>query len=568
MVTNNGSSTRPQPNRVVAPDEMFDAEVDVVVVGSGAAAFSAALHAAWADQTVLMLEKGTRVGGTTFKSHGWTWWPNNSYLRAAGVRDEKIDALRYMAKLARPHHYQPDHPTLGLEPWEYQWLETYYDRGPDVLDSLVEHGALRVMHGAEVPDYFANLPEDKTPRGRVMMVSTDTGELGYGDEMVNQLDAARATAGIDLHLEHEVVQVLLNDERAVVGVTAQSPEGLRQFRARKAVVFGTGGFGRNQEYLDNFLAHPIHGSCAAITNTGDFIPIATSLGAQLRNMNYAWFAPTTFEKWVNGKDDPDYASLFAPPGDSMIFVNRKGRRVLNEHAVYNELAQGFFGWDGARSEFSNLFQLMIWDEDCQRIFNGYPNRNDNPIPPAGEDDSHVIHGQTWAELVENIRERLASLAERTGGYTLDDRFEENLAQTIDRFNELARRGKDEDFGRGENPIELILQTHNTPALRESDLPSKQLHPISDTGPYHAVIATAGTLDTKGGPLTNASAQVLDATGAPIPGLYGAGNCVASGSGKGYFAAGATLAPAFTFGAIAGRHAAAEPVKELRAPVTV
>jgi predicted oxidoreductase len=54
---------------------------------------------------------------------------------------------------------------------------------------------------------------------------------------------------------------------------------------------------------------------------------------------------------------------------------------------------------------------------------------------------------------------------------------------------------------------------------------------------------------------NAKARVLDATGAPIPGLYGAGNCIASPTGAYYYAGGGTLGPALAFGWIAGREAA-------------
>lgn len=135
----------------------------------------------------------------------------------------------------------------------------------------------------------------------------------------------------------------------------------------------------------------------------------------------------------------------------------------------------------------------------------------------------------------------------------------NLKETIARFNQFAESGVDLDFHRGETPIELA--NYGKP-VAGNDKPNRTMYPIRSTGPYYAVMTGAGTLDTKGGPKINASAQVLNADDQPIAGLYGAGNCIAAPAGQGYWAGGATLGPALTFGALAGKHAAASVLKEV------
>ncbi len=67
---------------------------------------------------------------------------------------------------------------------------------------------------------------------------------------------------------------------------------------------------------------------------------------------------------------------------------------------------------------------------------------------------------------------------------------------------------------------------------------------------------SGTLGTKGGPRTDPDARVLDVDGRVIPGLYAAGNAMASAMGMTYGGAGGTLGPAIVFGYLAGRDAAA------------
>ena len=138
---------------------------------------------------------------------------------------------------------------------------------------------------------------------------------------------------------HRVQRLIKNSAGEVIGVEADTAKGKKRFFARKAVVFCTGGFTHNVELRKNFQAVPIYGGCAANSNEGDFVYIASTVGAQLRNMNYAWMCPIVLEKALN--DDPSLVGTFSPSGDSMIYVNQYGKRVTNEKLAYNESAQAF-----------------------------------------------------------------------------------------------------------------------------------------------------------------------------------------------------------------------------------
>jgi 3-oxosteroid 1-dehydrogenase len=532
----------------------FDGEFDVIVVGSGIAGLATALFSRWHGNKVLVLEKASQLGGTTRKAAFWYWVPNNAAMRAAGTKDPKKDCIRYMARLSRPEMYNADAPRLGMPEWEYSQYEAIYDNASTATELLSKKGALEYRHCDFVPDYWAELPEDKAPKGRVLLPKGARETMSDGGEVaVKTMSAAAKNDGVDIRAGHRVQRVIKNAKGEIIGVEADTAKGKKRFFARKAVVFCTGGFTHNVELRKNYLSAPVYGGCAALSNEGDFIYIASTVSAQLRNMNYAWMCPIVFEKAM--ARDPGLIGTFSPCGDSMIYVNKEGQRVANEKLAYNEMAQVFFQWDGARSEYPNLLLIAVWDQRSQE--HSASDEYGRFIVPPGTDDAHLIKGATLAALSEAIGERLARYAHVTGGLKLAPDFEKTLAASIQRFNGFAASGRDFDFRRGERQVEHLFNGAVAPS---PSAPNPTMFPISEEGPFYAALLTGGNLDTKGGPKTNVSGQVLDDQDKPIAGLYGVGNCVASASARAYWAGGATIGPILAFAHLAAAAAHKERKK--------
>ena len=162
-----------------------------------------------------------------------------------------------------------------------------------------------------------------------------------------------------------MLDTLRDDDGAVTGLVVDRGDAAPvRFGARRAVIFCSGGFTHNPELARSFLKGHIWGGCAAPGSTGDFIAIAQRAGAQLGNMGNAWWGQIPVELALKTPSVP--ADIWQTPGDSMIQVNRHGRRFVNEKIQYNERTQAHFVWDPVRAEFPNLIGFMIWDARTAR----------------------------------------------------------------------------------------------------------------------------------------------------------------------------------------------------------
>ena len=595
-------------DRLTAP--LLDSDVDVVVVGAGAAGFSAALGAHRADPSarILLLEARPIHGGTSSRSGGRIWIPNNSDMRAAGFDDPRDMALKYMARLAYPDLYDPGAPNLGLDPRHHRQLEAYYDNGAEIFDHYRDEGILGWeverflpfpwnadplgMTGEYAPDYHPDLEENVPKRGRSVIVRRfeptgladaanfplpNYGASLAGVDMAQWLLVACLQRGIQIQLGARVIDLVTSRSdgltvvegvRVAVAVDDVTVGVTRTVLARRGVVFASGGFSKDRERLDaEFTGDRAFngGGCAVPTAQGDLVDIAGRHGIALENMDQAWFIQNIYEQYKLDPDSRTQANflLFQAywlNGDSMVVVNRNGIRVVNEKTNYDTRTRVHF-------EPDNRFLLCVMDQSCvDRYLIGLGGQ----LTPMVQ----TLIGP--ADTTEGLR---AAILERfdtdpaLASFGLADDFATNLDGTLERFEGFARAGRDEDFARGESSVELWwhsislyfqnFQVGDVPIVADPissnvdedgrPFPNPMMRPLRP--PYYAVILSQGLQDTKGGPAIDEHGRILAADGQPVPGLFGAGNAVASPSGAAYWGGGGTLGPAIVFGHLAGRAAA-------------
>jgi 3-oxosteroid 1-dehydrogenase len=549
-------------------------QYDVVVVGSGAAGMTAALAAAKHGLSAVVLEKAGHFGGSTARSGGGVWIPNNEVLRRDGVDDTAGAARSYLHSIVGDD-VPPDR------------IDTYLDRGPEALAFLLANTPLEMQWVPDYSDYYPEAPGGRLGGRSIEPRPFDRNRLGpdrallepdYGESPLNvavtQADFRWATmamrhprgvlrvlriglrwiwatlarkdlaargqafsAAVRIGLRDAGVPVLLDtalddllvEQGRVAGVLVTHGTDKRTIRARVGVVLASGGFEHNEAMRKEYQRAPIGTAwtVGAAGNTGDGIRAGERLGAALAIMADAWWGPAvplTGGPWFC------LAERTLPGG---IMVNDRGVRFMNEAAPYVEAVHRMYGGPNGQGEGpgENIPAWMIID---QRYRNRYFFAGRSPrqaFPGRWYEAGVVVKAPTIADLAAKI------------GVPADA-----LAATVDRFNGFARAGKDEAFGRGDSGYDGY---YGDPTVK----PNPSLGVI-DKAPFYAITIVPGDLGTKGGLVTDCAARVLREDGSVIDGLYAAGNASAPVMGHTYAGPGATIGPALTFGYLAALDIAA------------
>lgn len=557
----------------------FDKEVDVLVVGSGAGAMTAAVVASVEGlKDVLVIEKSDQYGGTSAMSGGGIWIPNSHYARAEGVNDSAEEALQYLKAV------------IGDEVSEER-LRTYVEKAPEMLEYLAKNSRLQYetvpysdyyperpggkeghrthqptpMHAKHLGEAFNALrepPPQVLVAGKLTMTMKEgrafltqakgwmftavlmalryyldipgrlkgkrSRRLTMGNALIGQLRWTMLERNMDLWLSSPLVELIEENGEVVGAVVKREGKNLR-IKARKGVVIGAGGFEHNQAMREQYLPKPTstEWSGSQINNTGDGILAATKIGAKTALMEHAWWAPSVK---IEGWDRP-YVIFAERSLPGLVIVNKAGKRFSNEAAPYLESGQSFYT---ANTEAEpTVPSYVVFDAVFRKKFPF------GPIPPGYTMPDSRMSKRVWNALKK--ADTIEELADKIG---VD---KAGLLDTVKRNNQYAVTGKDLDFQRGESYYDRYYGDKNT-------TPNHCIAPIAEA-PYYAIPIHPGDIGTKGGILTDANGQAVREDGTLIPGLYVIGNSAAAVMGSKYPGAGATLGPAMTFGYLAAKHMA-------------
>ena len=353
-------------------------------------------------------------------------------------------------------------------------------------------------------------------------------DLSLGLALVGRLRLSLMDRKVPLWLDTSL-EDLIADEGRIVGVLVEKEGRALRIQAKKAVLLAAGGFERNLEMRERYQRAPTSDRWTAgcETNTGDAVALAVAKGASLDLMGEAWWCPSMLVPLAS----PVRIVIYEKNLAGGIIVDRRGRRFMNEAEPYNDVGKSMYRAN--TSEGLAIPAFLVFDGTFRKKYACGPMMPGSTTPdwalPKVLEGNFFEKGQTLDGLARKI------------GVDAD-----GLIETVRRFNQFARTGKDLDFGRGDSLQDRYYTSTATG-------PNPSLGPI-EKPPFYAVKVYPGDLGTKGGFRTDARSRVLTDTGEVIPGLYAAGNCSAAAMGRTYPGAGGTIGPAMTFGYIAAEDA--------------
>ena len=435
----------------IAADEITAThDVDVVVCGLGPAGDAAALACAEQGLKVVAVEKQNRgnynsatIGGTNSKLH--EHW-GMTYDTDAWIADAMVDNA-FQGDMTLFKHF------LEKNGEAVDWYISHFD------NQNLDDYPLTFAAG-DFPDFRDEW--DKTALSRSWNTSLN---LPYPPgELADILAGILTEAGVEIRFNTPACQLVTDDAGKVTGVIVKGEGGYEQYNCAKGVVLATGGYEFNQQMLkERCRPRGVPGAwlTGAFGNTGDGLQMGIAVGAA---------------------EDEFPQPIMLDPEQLMPYlrVNKLGKRFTPEYEPYGHLAMAiqaqpgtydFYVVDGAIAE--KIDKIWTPSSSCY-----------------GPKEVWVGAATSENALKADTLEELAELMEVPA---------DEFVATINRWNEMAAAGKDEDF----------------------NFPGEMMMTI-DTPPFYATKEHADGLCTAGGLLVDTACRVLDRDRQPIEGLFAAG----------------------------------------------
>ena len=555
-------------------------QVDLLVIGAGAAGMAAALTAAVEGLQVLVCEKSEQLGGTTATSAGTIWIPGSTHSVRAGQtdtverariyldsvigqrRDRHLHALReaFLTSAARAIDYlerhgdvafaaatmHPDYLSnhagaalggraLNAMPFDGRLLGRDFHRIRSARPELMVLGGMMVSK-ADIPALLkpmASVGNARHVAGLLLRHARDRlrhrrgTRLVMGNALVARLFSSLRKHSVPISFGTSLVELTLRSDR-VDGAVIEDAAGRRIVHARRGVVLATGGVGWNAALRERLFPAAARQSLSPETTTGDGMVAAEAVGARPASgpgTGGLWM-PVSAQVGRNGQTAlfPHIILDRAKPG--LLAVNHTGRRFTNEADSYHAFVEAMLATGCTQEQPAYL----VCDRAFIRAYGiGF-------IHPGTRRISRFVRSGYLIEAPDT-----GALAAKIG---VDPAA---LGETIAAYNRDAVTGTDEAFGRGGSELNRF---NGDPANQ----PNPCMRPLS-AGPLYAVAVWPADLASSSGLHIDTHARVLRSDGEILPGLYACGNDATSIFEGTYPGPGTTLGPALVFGWRAAMHAA-------------
>lgn len=465
----------------------YDKEVDFLVVGYGLAGEAAALEANDMDPEakICVLEKmpESLAGGNSIASGQTIILP---------APDDLDTFRRYMVACSQPNPIKDEYMDFLVNEFAQQpgWIQATVEK---VGYELGYVGGGPVNWGSLVTE-FSDLDgaSFKGCSGHVRKAGTtfEYGGVWRGFDL-----AVRERSNIELCFNTSFKSLIQDETGAVLGVIATDETGREiKIKSAKGVVLACGGFENNLQMQRDFHGMDMVYTGGTPGNTGDAIEVLMASGAKMWHMNNQ---TQSGGFWLGIKVDEHEATFmrnFSMVGKSWIEVAADSNRFYNESGAYHRQHMKY-------KEYGHYVDLphdralpvhLIFDEKTRTAGAIVTKWLSWPITTEGyvwSDDNSTEIEKGWIIKADTIEE----LAEKI------NRDPAVLKATIERYNQMAANGKDDDYGRNAETMEAI-----------------------NTAPYYAVAIYPTLVATTGGAERNTKGQVLKWNGEVIPNLYEAG----------------------------------------------